>query len=233
MVYGKSNYNGYPHRHPFVTVHDVAHEEGEVRLGPAQLLTQDMLRVLIAELGQSPEIEILPENVIARTADVVVWWSPAQVRRMFFSDRGGDKALRELNGKRYPHPALVFRASGNHLWIRALRCNQRPKPDTKLCMAPYWNCYDNGSVCTGTMRIPHQKSVTATVEWEKSFFNSAFSHAAGVTRHTRYRDGLLAMWKMLRGKTRFPAQYLFPLNENLEQFVIRDDTTYQNRRQTG
>lgn len=230
-MYGKSNYNGYPYRHPFVTVHDVAHEEGDVRLGPAQLLTQDMLRVLIAEMGQSPGFEILPENVIARTADVIVWWSPAEVRRMFFTDRGGDKALRELNGKRYPHPALVFRASGNHLWIRALRCNERPKPDAKLCMAPYWNCYDNGSVCTGTMRIPQQKSVTATVEWEKSFFNSAFSHAAGVTRHTRYRDGLLAMWKGLRGKTRFPAQYLFPLNETLEQFVTCDDTTYQNQRQ--
>lgn len=212
-------------------MHDVAHEEGDVRLGPAQLLTQDMLRTLIAELGQSPEIEILPENVIARTADVIVWWSPAQIRTMFFTDRGGDKALRELNGKRYPHPPLVFRASGNHLWIRVLRRNERPNPDTKMHMAPYWNCYDNGSVCTGTMRIPQQKSVAAIVEWEQSFFNSAFSHAAGVTRHTKYPQGLLAMWKGLRGKIRFPAQYLFPLNETLEQFVTRDDTTYQNQRQ--
>jgi PRTRC genetic system protein B len=192
-----------------------------------------MLRALIAELGQSPGIEILPENVIARTADVIVWWSPAQVHRMFFSDRGGDKALRELNGRRYPHPPLVFRASGNHLWIRALRRNERPKLDTKLCMAPYWNCYDNSSVCTGTMRIPQQKSIAAIVEWENAFFNSAFSHAAGVTRHTRYRDGLLAMWKALRGKSRFPAQYLFPLNETLEQFVTRDDPTYQNQRQNA
>ena len=231
LVYGKSNSNGYPYRHPFVTVHDVAHEEGDVRLGPAQLLTQDMLRTLIAELGQSPGVEILPENVIARTADVIVWWSPAQVRRMFFSDRGGDKALRELNGRRYPHPPLLFRASGKHLWIRALLRNERPKPGTKLCMAPYWNCYDNSSVCTGTMRIPHQKSVDAIVEWEQSFFYSAFSHSAGVTRHTRYRDGLLAMWKALRGKTHFPFQYLFPLNETLEQFVTRNDRTYQNQRQ--
>lgn len=212
-------------------MHDVAHKEGDVRLGPAQLLTQDMLRALIAELGQSPGIEILPENVVARTADVIVWWSPAQIRTMFFSDRAGDKALRELNGRRYPHPPLLFRASGNHLWIRALRRNERPRPDAKLCMAPYWNCYDNGSVCTGTMRIPRQKSVAAILEWENSFFSSAFSHAAGVTRHTRYRDGLLAMWKALRGKTHFPFRYLFPLDETLEQFVVRDDTTYQNQRQ--
>jgi PRTRC genetic system protein B len=233
LMYGQSNYNGDPYRHPFVTVHDVVHEEGDARLGPAQLLTPEMLRTLIEEMGQSQSVEILPENVIARTADVVVWWSPAQVRTMFFSDRGGDKALRKLNGKRYPHPALLFRASGSHLWIRALRRNERPKPDTKLCMAPYWNCYDNGSVCTGTMHIPQEKSAAVTLKWEQSFFGGAFSHAAGVTKHTRYPEGLLAMWKTLRGKSHFPHQYLVLLKETLEQFVSRDDTSYRNQRQAA
>lgn len=233
LVYGECSYNSYPYRAPFVTVHDVAHEEGDVRLGPAHLLTPEMLRKLIAEMGQSPAIEVLPENVIARTTDVVVWWSPAQVRTMFFSDRGGDKVLRGLNGKKYPHPPLVFRASGSHLWIRCLRRNERPKRDTKLCIAPYWNCYDNGSVCTGTMHIPQEKSVAVTVDWEQSFYGSAFSHAAGVAKHTRYPDGLLAMWKVLRGKRRFPPQYLVPLNETLEQFVSCDDTTYRNQRQVA
>src|SRR5579872_5044504 len=78
LVYGECSYNSYPYRAPFVTVHDVAHEEGDVRLGPAHLLTPEMLRKLIAEMGQSPAIEVLPENVIARTTDVVVWWSPAR-----------------------------------------------------------------------------------------------------------------------------------------------------------
>jgi PRTRC genetic system protein B len=233
LVYGQSNYNGYPYRHPFVTIHDVVHEQGDARLGPAQLLTPEMLRTLIEEMGQSQAVEILPENVIARTAEVVVWWSPAQVHTMFFSDRGGDKALRRLNGKRYPNPPLLLRASGNHLWIRALRRNERPKPDTKLCMAPYWNCYDNGSVCTGSMRIPQGKSLAVTMDWEQSFFGSAFSHAAGVTKHTRYPDGRLAMWKTLLGKRHFPPQYLVPLKETLEQFVSCDDTLYRNQRQVA
>ena len=192
-----------------------------------------MLRTLIAEMQQSPAIEILPEHVIARTADTVVWWCPAKVRTMFFSDRGGDKTLQQLNAKRYPHPPLVFRASGNHLWIRCLRRNERPKADTKMYMAPYWNCYDNGSVCTGSMRLPQHKSVAATVEWETSFFNSAFSHAAGVTKHTTYRGGVLAMWNVLRGKRRFPTQYLFPIDQTFEQFVACDDTSYRNHRQAG
>lgn len=229
LVYGESSYNGYPYRHPFVTLHDVIHEEGEVRLGAAQLLAPESLLSLVADLGQSLPVEILPECVLGRTADMVVWWSPAQTRAMFFSDRAGDKTLRQLNGKQYPHPALLFKASGRNLWIRALAQNARPVASTKLSMAPYWNCYDNAVVCTGTMRIPQQKSVTAIPVWEQSFFQSAFSHAAGVTKHTRYPGGLLALWRFLQGKKHFPAKYLFSLDQTLEQFVTDNDTSYRNQ----
>jgi PRTRC genetic system protein B len=189
-----------------------------------------MLRGLLADLGQSQRIEVLPQWVLARTVDTVVWWIPAKTRPMFFSDRGGDKALGQLNGKEYPHPPLLFKASGNNLWIRALARNERPLRNTKLCMAPYWNCYDNAAVCTGTMRIPQQNSLAVIHEWEESFFQSAFSHAAGVTRHTRYPGGVLAMWRSLQGKKQFPAKFLNPLRETLEQFVTSNDTTYGNRR---
>ena len=231
LVYGESDHNFYPPRHPFVTVHDVVHEEGEVRLAPAQLMNVEMLRTLNAQLGQSLPIEILPEQVLVRTADVLAWWSPATVRRMFFVDRGGDKGLRRLNGKPYPHPPLVFMASENQLSIRALTRNERPLPNTKLCVAPYWNSYDNGAVCTGTMRIPAKQGLPAMAQWEDSFFNSAFSHAAGMTKHTSYPQGLLALWKVLQGKDRFPAKYLFPLKQTLEQFVTCDDSGYRNQRQ--
>ena len=43
----------------------------------------------------------------------------------------------------------------------ALAKDERPKAETKLCIAPYWNCYDNGVCCTGSMKIPQEKSVTA------------------------------------------------------------------------
>ncbi len=228
-MYGESSYNGYPYRHPFVTLHDVIHQEDEVRLGAAQLLTPDVLCALVADLGQSLPVEILPECVLARTADMVVWWSPASIRTMFFSDRSGDKALRGLSGKQYPHPPLLFKASGSNLWIRALAENRRPEAKTKVCMAPYWNCYDNAVVCTGTMRIPQQKSVAAIREWEQSFFRSAFSHAAGVTKHTLYPGGVLALWRSLQGKKQFPAKYLVPLDQTLEQFVTCNDTSYTNQ----
>jgi PRTRC genetic system protein B len=229
LMYGQSSYNGYPYRHPFVTLHDVTHEEGEARLGPAQLLTPQILTSILSSLGNSLSAEILPESVIARSSEMVTWWSPAAIKPMFFTDRGDDKTLRELSGKRYPHPPLVFRASGDRLWIRALAENKRPGPGTKLYVAPYWNCYDNASVCTGSMRIPEGNSVAAIPLWEKAFFESAFSHAAGVTKHTRYPGGVLALWRHLQGKTRFPPKFLFPLEETLEEFVANNDGSYANR----
>lgn len=213
-----------------MTLHDVIHDEDEVRLGAAQLLTSEMLLTLVADLGHSLPPEILPECVIARTAEMVVWWSPARIRTMFFTERGSDKALGQLSGKQYPHPPLLFKTSGRNLWVRALAENARPTANTKLYMAPYWNCYDNAVVCTGTMRIPQQKSIAAISAWEQSFFQSAFSHAAGVSKHTRYLGGVLALWKSLQGKKRFPSKYLFPLDETLEQFVTCDDTSYRNQR---
>jgi PRTRC genetic system protein B len=233
LVYGKSDYNGYPYRHPFLTVHEVVHESDGARLAEGQLVTPKMLSDLLVALGRSAPLEILPERVIVRTADTIVWWMPACVRTMFFSDRGGDAALKKMNGKAYPQPALVFKASGSHLWVRALVRNRRPMADTKMYMAPHWNCYDNGVVCTGTMTIPREKSVTGIGLWEKSFFESEFTHASGVRKHTTHPGGLLAMWQSLESKKRFPSRHLILLKQSFAEFVNDNDQSYGNANPGG
>jgi PRTRC genetic system protein B len=147
---------------------------------------------------------------------------------MFFSDRGGDAALKQMNAQLYPHPPLVFKSSGTHLWIRALARNDRPGTTTKLHMAPYWNCYESGVVCTGTMNIPRDKSVAAIAAWEQSFFQSEFTHAAGVRKHTSFPGGVLAMWRSLQGKKTFPTKYLVEQNQTLGEFVTNHDHSYHN-----
>jgi PRTRC genetic system protein B len=218
-VYGTSRYNSFPYQHPFVTLHEVVHDRDGARLAEGQLATPQMLVDLMVSLGRSVPVEILPGNVLVRTTDMIVWWSTATERTMFFSDRGGDPALRRLNAKRYPHPPLVFKASGTSLWIRALARNQRPTVKATLYVAPYWNCNDKGVVCTGSMRIPREKSVQAIHSWEKSFFQSAFSHANGVSKHTHFADGVLAKWLSLLGKKEFPSQYLVETDQTLAEFV--------------
>jgi PRTRC genetic system protein B len=202
-----------------VTLHEVVHDQNGLRLAEGQLVTPEMLTDLMVHLGRSVPVEILPENVLVRTTDSIVWWTPAAERRMFFTDRGGDGVLRRLNAKHYPHPPLVFKAAGTHLWIRALPRNERPAGKTGLYVAPYWNCNDQGVVCTGSMKIPREKSVKAIHGWERSFFESAFSHANGASRHTHFPNGVLAMWLSLLGKQQFPSEYLVATNQTLADFV--------------
>ncbi len=228
LVYGKSSYDGYPYRHPFVTLHEVIHDGDVARLAAGQLMTPQMLIDLMAGLGRSVPSEILPERVLVRTAEMIVWWSPAREQTMFFSDRGNDRSLKNMNGKLYPHPPLLFKACGSHLWVRALTKEKRPTAETRLCMAPYWNCYDNGVCCTGSMKIPQEKSVAAIDLWEESFFQSEFTHASGVRKHVRYRGGFLAMWESLAEQKAFPEKYLVKLPQTLAEFVRNDDHSYGN-----
>jgi len=125
LVYGKSDYNGFPYRHPFVVVHDIVRDGDNARLAEGQLVTPDALREMMSNLGQSVPTEILPERVLVRTADTLVWWMPASIRVMFFSDGGGDTTLAEMNGKQYPHPPLIFKASGS-LVGKSTRRKQAP-----------------------------------------------------------------------------------------------------------
>ena len=75
--------------------------------------------------------------MLIRTAEAVVWWTPAAYRTMFFRSTAED--TQGLNGKRFPHPPLVWCVSGRELWVRAMLENARPKPTTKLRVAPYFN----------------------------------------------------------------------------------------------
>jgi len=119
---------------------------------------------------------------------------------------------------------IAFRAD----LVRALGEDERPTAETKLCMAPYWNCYDNGVCCTGSMKIPQEKSVAAIDLWEESFFQSEFTHASGVRKHVRFRGGFLALWQSLSGQKAFPEKYLVKLPQTLAEFVRDDDHSYRN-----
>src|ERR1700733_1239695 len=110
LVYGQSSYQGYPYRHPFVTLHEVMHDGDVARLAEGQLMTPQMLIDLMAGLGRSVPAEILPARVLVRTAEMIVWWTPARDRTLFFSNNRRDPALKNMNGRLYPHPPLLFRA---------------------------------------------------------------------------------------------------------------------------
>ncbi|MCZ2155143.1 MAG: PRTRC system protein B [Bryobacterales bacterium] len=195
-------------------------ENGPPLLGPGEPLTTDFLRALSSGLGTYVAPEILPSNVLVRTAELIVWWTRHQHRTLFFT--GHNDACTGLNGKRYPIPPLVFKVSGGSLSVRALDQDERPTAKTALRTAPFWNVNEEGDVCLGTMRVPETSDVDSTVVWELGFFQSEFTHANGGARLTRFPGGFVALCRHLAGKRKpFPVEFLTDARETLQQFVER------------
>ena len=193
---------------------------GAPYLGEAEPLTLEFLRELSTGLGVYVAPEILPACVLVRSSELLVWWTPAQHRILFFGRHSG--AGNELDGKRYPVPPLVFKVAGGSLWIRALDQSERPSSNTKLKTAPFWNCNDSGEVCLGTMRVPGTSGVEAIEGWESGFFQSEFTHAYGAARLTSFPGGYLPLCHRIVGSRKpFPVEFLTDARETLREFVER------------
>jgi len=206
-------------RQLFATMHQPrdSPDGGPPYLDAGEALTIDFLKQLAKGLGRSVPREILPSNVLARTPDVLVWWMRQQRRAMFFNDSGDG---RTLNGKVFPQPPLVFKVCGSELSVRALAENKRPRPDTPLMFAPYWNCDGGGRVCQGSMRAPVKLCLEAMKAWEKAFFESEFTHAAIGARLTAHSEGFLGLWRDLAGSEgEFPGEFLVKSGDSLHGFV--------------
>jgi PRTRC genetic system protein B len=194
---------------------------GAPYLAEGQPLTTAFVRALAEGLGARVTAEILPERVVARTPETIVWWSPAQMRTMFFG--GAEGKAKHLSGRRFPQPALVWKVIGRELWLRAMAENCRPDAATPLKTAPYYNVSEQGLVCQGSMRAPDEASTAAIDLWERAFFESEFTHAYGAVRLTNHPSGSLGLWAGVAGeKKRFPVRFLTDARETLRQFVERN-----------
>ena len=202
----------------FASLHEVKVGENEIPyLAPGEAVTTAFLRTLAQGLGAQVRPEILPDNVLARTPDMLVWWSRPQRRVMFFG--GADKEARKLNGLVFPHPALVFKVAGKDLFVRAVATRSRPDARTPMKIAPYWNT--DVRVCSGSMRVPDGSDVASIPQWEDAFFQSEFTHPAGAVRLTNHPGGFTGLWRSLAGKKKFTNQYLLDASETLQEFVTR------------
>lgn len=211
---------GQAHGGAFAAWHDVEVDGvGAPRLGPAKPLTTSFLKELSRGLGAMTRPEILAENVLVRTPDTLVWWRPAQRKKMYFRH---DDDLGAVSGRTFPQPALIYRVSHRELWIRALSENARPTATTALMVAPYYNVNTDGAVCQGSMRAPEEATVAAMAQWEQSFFESEFTHLYGSGHFTRHPGGVAGLWMSVAGKKVFPAEQLSPAGESLAQFVERE-----------
>jgi PRTRC genetic system protein B len=202
----------------FATLHEVkSRPDGPSYLSAGQSVTTGFLQTLAKGLGANIAAEVLSENVLARTPDLVAWWSPAQRRLMFFG--GGNTETTKLNGKVYPNPPLAFMIHERELFVRALAENFRPQGNTRLKNAPYWNTDADGRVCLGSMRVPGEVSVNTIRAWEQAYFASEFTHPSGAVKLTTDPGGFLGLWSGLVRRKRFPVGFLADSKQTLAEFI--------------
>ena len=204
----------------FASLHQVRQTgDGVPYLAPGENLTTAFVRTLAQGLGAQVKPDILPDNVLVRTPDLLVWWSRPRRRIMFFG--GTDEEARKLNGLLFPHPALIFKVAGKDLFVRAMATNSRPSSETPMKTAPYWNTDARGLVCAGSMRVPESADIASIPGWEGAYFQSEFTHAAGAVRLTSHPGCFIGLWRSLVGRKRFPVRYLTDTGETLQEFVPR------------
>lgn len=161
---------------------------------------------------------ILPTNILhinpSMEKGTVLWYTKAQQRQLYFVN-----GLEIPNGKAQVPPMLWF-ADKNSLTVFALANNRRPTAKTPMYHAPFFNIYEKGNVCMGTVSIDIKNSSSVeefTQAWEDYFFNSYFSHSlsANLTK-----KNIVTLWKSLVNTDKpFPTEVLKTNNKTLKNLL--------------
>lgn len=161
---------------------------------------------------------ILPTNILhinPSEKGTVLWYTKAQQKQLYFvNDLGIPNGTAQV-------PPMLWLASKSSLTVFALSSDRRPTEKTPLHYAPFFNIYEDGKVCMGTVNLDIKNS--ASVEefiqaWESYFFNSYFSHLLG--RNRPIKGNCVAVWKDLMGKDKpFPKEVLKKNNKTLKNLL--------------
>lgn len=161
---------------------------------------------------------ILPTNILhinpSNDKGKVLWYTKSQQKQLYFVD-----SLGIPNGKAQV-PAMLWLASKTSLTVFALANDRRPTEKTPLHYVPFFNIYEKGNVCMGTVSIDIKNS--ASVEefiqaWEHYFFNSYFSHSLC---ENLTKTNIVNLWKDLINTDKpFPKETLKKTNKTLKNLL--------------
>lgn len=160
-----------------VTMHDIAKKEGE-RFALQSGKTVEVKEV-IASLEPHKESEerkqkgVWCDRLLYLSEQKMIWFRPAHKRQIIFTA----PKLKHLTGKELTMPNTLFCASSKgRLSVFSYAGCYRPLVMSELYHAPYPNIYDNGSLCTGSVKFPDEIHADDYMKWEDLFFESSFSH---------------------------------------------------------
>lgn len=151
---------------------------------------------------------VLPANVLHLDPSdngSVVWYTKPQRQKLYFAES------LDLDNGGVALPALVWKANKKELQIFALNGKTKPKADTPLLHAPFFNLYQKGTVCMGNVDIAIKSAATLEefiAAWQGYFFRSYFSHH--INEHNPVGVNLFNLYKELMAdpKKPFPTDTL-------------------------
>ena len=144
-----------------------------------------------------------------------IWYTKSMKRQLYFTEN-----LEIPNGTA-EIPAMLWLATKRSLKIFALPNNSRPTEKTPLFYAPFFNVYEDGNVCMGTVDVNFQNSTSLeefTEKWENYFFNSYFSHL--MNEHNPIKGNCVSLWKsLINTEKQFPKEALKQANRTLKNLL--------------
>ena len=145
----------------------------------------------------------------------VLWFTKSMKRQLYFTEN-----LEIPNGMAEV-PAMLWFANKRSLKIFALANSRRPTEKTELFYAPFFNVYEDGNVCMGTVDVRIKNSASLeefTESWEHYFFNSYFSHL--MNNHNPIKGNCVNLWKnQIETKEIFPKEILVKNNKTLKELL--------------
>ena len=194
----------------------------------AHPLTEKEAKTLVKALNTKTQKEknqdflnpkgILPTNILQINPNEngsVLWFTKSMKKQLYFTEN------LEISNGRAEVPAMLWFANKRSLKIFALSSNQRPTEKTSLFYAPFFNVYENGNVCMGTVDVHIQNSTSLEEyikNWENYFFNSYFSHL--MNEHNPIKGNCVNLWKSLINVDKpFPKEALKKANRTLKNLL--------------
>lgn len=162
---------------------------------------------------------VLPENVLHLDPSAngsAVWYTKPQAQKLYFAE-----SLGLANGT-IALPALVWKATKKELQLFALKSKTKPKAETPLYHAPFFNLYQKGNVCMGNVNIALKSAATLEefiTAWQGYFFGSYFSHH--IDGHNPVEINLINLYKdlMANPDKPFPTDTLRPTPLTLKNLL--------------
>lgn len=204
----------------FASVHDIVDNKGVPTIAAGLPVTKKGLKEMMATLNpqEKEQPALLDQNLLAKGDDYLVWYCPPQERQVWFKC----KELGEVTAK-VSLPGIVFAVAGNEWFVFATKGDGRPTAETELFVAPLFNVWHGGRICVGNIDIPKRSNRYQPKIWEKSFWESNFTHPnihekGALTAH---RGGPFGLWRALLKGKKFPQSSLVTSGETLGQMFKR------------